>query len=425
MISFGLLFTYLMAYGGAVVALFSPLVGLYIYVCFAIIKPELMWYWAVPPGNYSRIIALCMLVGWALQGFGRWQLGRSRTIVLLLGAFVGWTFLGTLTCEDSGLAFPFLEELLKIFIPFLVGLTLVNTPARIRQLAWVIALSQGYVAYELNLSYLQGYNRLHDVGFANMDNNCVAIAMVTAIPIAFFLGLGTRRWWAKALAFGAAALMAHAVMFSFSRGGLLALVITGGVAFLLIPRRPVHYAVLFLAILLGLRMAGPEVRARFLTSFASAEQRDASAASRLELWDIATGFMKESPVFGIGANHWMRNLDRIGHAHVYAHSVWMQTGAELGIPGLLLLLGFYMITIRRTWPLTREKTPLPAPWLRDVARASVASLVGFLVAASFVSLVGLELPYYVVLLSACLLKLTSAPADALWGVGLPQGSFAS
>ena len=118
-------------------------------------------------------------------------------------------------------------------------------------------------------------------------------------------------------------------------------------------------------------------------------------------------------------------MERLGHPPVLAHSVWMQTGAELGPPGVLLLLGFYIITIWRTWPLTREKTPLPDPGLRDVARASVAGLLGFLVAASFVSLLSLELPYYVVLLAACLLKLTSPPAEQPWEGGWQQVPFAS
>ena len=49
----GLLFTYAMTYGGAAVALVNPFVGLLIYICFAIIKPEAMWYWSVDIGTIS------------------------------------------------------------------------------------------------------------------------------------------------------------------------------------------------------------------------------------------------------------------------------------------------------------------------------------------------------------------------------------
>ena len=40
----GLIFTYAMTYGGALASLFDPFVGLLIYVCFAIVKPESMWF---------------------------------------------------------------------------------------------------------------------------------------------------------------------------------------------------------------------------------------------------------------------------------------------------------------------------------------------------------------------------------------------
>ena len=46
----GLLFTYLMTYGGGLLALFTPFYGLLVYVCFAIVKPDAMWSWSVRVG---------------------------------------------------------------------------------------------------------------------------------------------------------------------------------------------------------------------------------------------------------------------------------------------------------------------------------------------------------------------------------------
>ena len=73
----GLLFTYLLTYGGGLVSLFHPFVGLLIYICFAIIKPEALWYWSVPAGNYSRIVFGALFIGWGMAGFGSWRLGRA------------------------------------------------------------------------------------------------------------------------------------------------------------------------------------------------------------------------------------------------------------------------------------------------------------------------------------------------------------
>ena len=62
--------------------------------------------------------------------------------------------------------------------------------------------------------------------------------------------------------------------------------------------------------------------------------------------------------------------------------------------------------------MTRATYPAADPWFRDVARMVIASLTGFAVSAQFVSLVGLEAPYYVALLGAGALKLASVPAPA-------------
>ena len=89
----GLLFTYVLTYGGAVVSLIDPYPGLLIYICFAVIRPQSLWHWAVPEGNYSRIVAIALLAGWTLRGFGRWRFGRATPVVMALIGYWGWVAL--------------------------------------------------------------------------------------------------------------------------------------------------------------------------------------------------------------------------------------------------------------------------------------------------------------------------------------------
>src|SRR5260370_586698 len=51
------------------------------------------------------------------------------------------------------------------------------------------------------------------------------------------------------------------------------------------------------------------------------------------------------------------------------------------------------------------------PWFQDTGRMVTASIVAFAVSAQFVSLVGLEAPYYVALLGAGALKVYSKAAS--------------
>src|SRR5262245_45213107 len=94
-----------------------------------------------------------------------------------------------LAAPDPKVAWTFVEDLSKITLPFLVGITMIESVRELKQIAWVIALAHGFLAYEFNLSYYDGSNRLLAMGHGGMDENCVSIAMVTAGGLAFFLGL--------------------------------------------------------------------------------------------------------------------------------------------------------------------------------------------------------------------------------------------
>lgn len=401
----GLIFTYALTYGGSAIALFNPFIGLLIYVCFALVRPQSLWHWSVPAGNYSRTIALALLAGWALHGFGHWNFGKARPVVVCLLGFMLWMVLSSYFAFDTVVAWQATEPIAKIVLPFVVGITLIDSYGKVKALAWVIMLSQGYVAYDLNMSYYGGYNRLTDVGFGGMDNNCNAIAMVCGAGFAFFLGLaetGWRRW----LAFLCAALMTHAILFAFSRGGMLALIVAGGTSFVLIPKRPIYYGYLLLAVLLALRLAGPEVRTRFYSTFAEQETRDSSAQSRLDMWGICWDMTLSNPFVGVGPNNFPVLAATVGLTeNKQAHSLWMQAAAELGFPGVGFLLAFYLTTIWRLWSIARE-TRVFAPDIANCCNMVIASLVGFMVAAQFVSLAGLEIPYYVALVGAGYIKLS-------------------
>jgi probable O-glycosylation ligase (exosortase A-associated) len=407
----GLIFTYLLTYGGALISLFNPFLGLLVYVCFAIVKPEFMWYWSVPQGNYSRIVAIGLLVGWMLQGFGSWKLGQARGIVLALVAYWVWSMVAITISIDQSRAWAFVESLSKIVLPFLVGITTIDSLKKVKQLAWVIVLSEGYVALEFNLSYLSGYNRLLEYGFGEMDNNCNAIALVTCVGMGFFLGLHTREWWLKALAFCATLLMVHAIFFSFSRGGMLALGITMLVSFFLIPKKLGHYLFFFLVVAVTLRLAGPSVRERFETTFADAAHRDESADSRVRLWAACWQCMLENPL-GLGADTFPLVAEQYGFRKgKEGHSLWLQLGAELGFPGLFCLLLFHVLCQFKLWSLTGPRYHVPDPWFRHFARMVTAAIVGFMISAQFVSLKGLEHPFYITLIGASVLKLLPTPGD--------------
>ncbi len=412
----GLIFTYGLTVIGAVGGVIYPFLGLLVYICFAIVRPEYMWDWAVSSeGRYSRIVGLSILVGWGFTVFGRWRFNRAASIVLCLVGYWAWMIVSAFQAIDPDKAFEQVGFFAKIFLPFLVGITTIRTINEVKVLLWVILLSEGYVAYEMNSYYLGG-NNVAAEGFGGMDNNCLAIAMVTGVGLAFFLGMSAKNLFQKGVALGAALLMAHTILLSFSRGGMLALGVTGIVSFILIPKTTKHYLAFVVAVVLMIFLAGPEVRKRFMTTFDKTEEgvREASAQGRVELWNAAVDVTVKNALLGVGPDCWGEIAPEYGFKRgKEVHSLWVQNAAELGIPGLLLLFGVYALTVVKLWPVARGRVPMRDPFQQDAARMVISSLIGFMVAAQFVTIKSLETPYYIVLAGAALLKLLP-PERPLW-----------
>jgi len=398
----GLLFTYALTYGGAVVSLFNPFYGLLIYICFAIIKPPALWPWCVPVGNYSRIIGVALLVGWALNGFGDGTIGRAKPIVICLLGYMAWVFLSTMLSDDPALGMPFVEYLLKIVLPFVAGVTLIRSWHQVWQLTWVVLGSCAFLAWEANLAYLNGRS-IEKSGFFFLDNNSFSILMVTAMGLPLILGLEEKNLLKRGVFLGIAAAMAHVPMFAMSRGGMLGALAAAAAAAALIPKTPRTWLMIFLVAAIGVRLAGPRVIEKFETSFRDAESRDSSAQSRIDLWRDCTVTMLTHPLFGVGQDHWGEVAEDFGWKKgKEAHSLWFQTAAELGAPGVTFLASFYFLAAFGTRQAARD---LGQPTVAMLSRMVFVSIVGFVVSASFVTVEGFELPFYIVLIGACSIKI--------------------
>jgi putative inorganic carbon (HCO3(-)) transporter len=398
----GLIFTLVLTYGGAIVSLFRPFHGLLIYICFAILKPPALWPWSVPAGSYSRIIGVAFLLGWAINGFGDARLGRARAIVwMLLGYFV-WVILSTEFSPYPERGEPFIEFMAKVVLPFVAGVTLIHTWQQLRALIWVVIGSTTFLAYEANLLYLKGYNLEQNPVF-NLDNNSVSILMDTSFGLALVLAFEDALKWRRNLMFLCAATMAHVPMMSYSRGGMVGALVASVVAMVLVPKTRRTWIAIGGAIFAASVLAGPSVVEEFSTTFHDEANRDSSAQSRVDLWRDCTDAMLKHPVLGVGQECWGLIAPSYGWPPgKEAHSLWFQTAAELGIPGVTFLFLFYFLTVFLAW---RASRVTDVPWAPLVFRMMAASIIGFATSAAFVTVEGFELPFYAALIGACGVKI--------------------
>jgi O-antigen ligase len=110
-------------------------------------------------------------------------------------------------------------------------------------------------------------------------------------------------------------------------------------------------------------------------------------------------------VFGVGPANWRVISSNYGWSEgKSAHSVWMETAAENGIPGALLLLLFFTSAIVRLWPVARAPANETNRYEVILASGVILAIVGFVVSGQFVSIPALEVPYYLTMLGVAMLK---------------------
>jgi O-antigen ligase len=416
---YGFFLSLVMAYGGAVVALFQPLIGLIIYTIFSLVRPQQLFAFAGNLAGISEVIGVATLIGWVFKGLGDWNFRRSSPHVWLLLGFFLFTCLSALFADNGLIAQDYVIQRLKIVVMFLVGLTLIDSMAWVRRLAWALVIAQGYVGFEMNLSYVNGYNLAAENGLLG-DNNSFAISMVGGLGPAIFLGISAKQWWKKGVAFTCAALILHTVLLTFSRGGMLALIVTGAVVFVMMPKRLSMLLPVVLAAGLTVRLMGPEVTARFMTTFAEGEERDSSAESRLDLWADCLELVRRHPITGVGPSHFPLVAPEFGWPPgKSAHSTWMQAAAELGVPATFFFLAFNVYGMWRGLVMARRHA---RDELGPFGLYVFSGMAGYIVAAQFVSIEGLELPYYTVLIVAAVEKLQAqeAPVESMVQQPVPQ-----
>ena len=407
----GLLLTYLVALCGAAVSLRKPVIGLFIYVAFSVLRPMAIWGWAGQMHDISDIVAYPLLLGWAFQGFGSWSFGRGKSIVACILLFTVWSMFSTAQAIDSAVSMHGMIEFAKTLLPFLVGVTMLKTEKEARQLLWIIVLMQTYVCIDMNRSYLSGYNRAFAEGFGGMDNNSFGISLVTTAGASLGLFLSVERRWQKIMFGLGTLLIMHTVLLTFSRGAFVGLLSVGFMALVVLPKRPKYIGAVVLAAAIGTYFTGPELAERLGTTFVPREMRDASAESRFALWaDLAT-VIAEQPILGVGPYNWPLIAERFGWPPgKEGHSLWVQTAAENGLPAVMFMLLFYFLTIAKLWPIARRRRKDVDESTAMYATGIILAIVGYCVSANFVSLRGLEPPVYITMSAVILLKLRTVSA---------------
>jgi probable O-glycosylation ligase (exosortase A-associated) len=404
-----ILMTLLTVAGTLGVLVRGPFIAVSMYYLFAVLRPQYLWDWALPQGvPWSEFVAWAAIIGAAgtMMGIGsgradsppvrKWS--AAHWIYVLFGLWITLTYF---TAQDKDVAGFWLPEYLKIFTMFIVASLVTTTSNRIYALYLIATGALIYIAYEVNYVYLvNGRLDIFHNGYGGLDNNGAALMLAMGVPLSVYAWEASRSWgrWIFAAAIP---VLVHAVLMTYSRGAMLALVVVAPLLILRSRRKGQFLAFsLAMAVVVPV-LAGPEIRHRFFTL--NNVEEDASANSRFDSWQAAFRIANDYPIFGVG----IRNSELLSHEYGAdtegrtIHSQYLQTLADSGYIGLALYLAALTavwLSLRRARRALGPRRDPDANRLRSLIAGVEGSLLVFCVGAAFLSLEVFELPYLIGLL---------------------------
>lgn len=290
-----------------------------------------------------------------------------------------------------------------------VTLMMVNTRQRMHWLVWMIVVSLGFYGVKGGVFTILGGGESHVLGPSGSfiaDNNATALALCMTLPFMRYLQLhSTKKYIRLGLGLGMV-LTGIAVLGTYSRGGLIGLVIIAGALFLKSRRR---FAVVSAIVVVGLaayHFMPPEWTARMQTLQEATQQ--STAETRIQSWKFAANVAIHRPLVGGGfddyenASLWQAYAPE-GAKQRAIHSIYFRVLSEHGFPGLILFLGLLAASWRSCSRIRKQTREVPdQKWVFDLASMLQVALLAYAATGAFLPMTYFDLTYQLMALCGLL-----------------------
>ena len=331
--------------------------------------------------GWSTLLPL-VIVGTALAvGQAKAPNGLAGAFLGLLGAFAAWTWLSAAWSNDVSASVLDAERLL-LYLSAVAAFLLLDRSQATRFLLGLLAAISLVGVWALSLRAFGGPGS-YDVASVSADATrrlaaplgySNALGLLAAIGIVLAVGLAVRL--RRPLAAAPVFVLAPTLYFTYSRGAWLALAAGGisalGLALPRMSRRvvlAVAIVVICAAAIALVRLGGPSGAVREFSHAAPSVKADRSrrllslsGSSRAQYWHVAWRDYQQHPWLGSGAGSFQRRWLRSRPAALPvldAHSLYLETLAELGPVGLGLLAALLALPVAAG--IIARNQPLVAP----------------------------------------------------------------
>ena len=387
------IFVLAIIFGSVPLCFLNPYFGILMWNWIAIFNPHRFTYGFAYNFPVAYVVAIPTMAGTLFtKKLNRNILTRETVLLVLLWGWFAVTIFHASTVPifslhiDAGMAV--LVRVSKILLVTFLTILLINSRDRLRNLYLVVALSIGVLAIKGAAFGVRtgGENRVWGPPDSFLaDNNDLALATNMALPILFFLAAEEKRRWLKILLRVAFVCGIFSVLLSYSRGGLLGLVIILS-AIALTSRHKILMASFVVICGLLVFSYAPGKWMERMGNFYHGEI-DNSAQGRLNAWQFAIVLTQHYPLTGGGFETFTPDLfERYTPELSFAgpHSIYFQTLGEQGYVGLGLFLGLLASCWMTLWKLNRlSKRVESLRWAGPYTYMLGASLLAYMVSGAF------------------------------------------
>jgi O-antigen ligase len=325
--------------------------------------------------------------------------------------------------RDQALADGRAFELAKTLLLFGLVALLVQTRIDVRALLWALLLCAALLAslglFQVSMeSYTHEFGGLARVKYAHIvgttfepriagplgDPNFFAQMLILVVPFGITLALQERWLWARIAAAASTLVVIAGIVFTYSRGGAVALALTLALALLPVARvlrlrRTVGI------VLLGILLIAVLVPRDFVRRLTTLEQFlpsdnvlrvDTSFEERRLLTTSAWLIFVDHPLIGVGAGNYTQYFDEyvgrlssevreyevIDDVH-YPHNLYLEIAAETGLAGLVSFGALIALAFATLYGSIRRSRAGGDPYATAVSHACSVALMGYLVSALF------------------------------------------
>ena len=385
-----------------------PAWGALMWVWVSMMNPHTLTFGFARSLPWALVVAIATLTGFLLTRHRKpLPLNGGTVFIVLLLLWMGVTSVFAIN-PDPGVVLDRWVLAVKILFMLIVTFMLLRGRQEIERLLWVMVIAVGFYGVKGGIWTLAtgGGGRVWGPpGGTLSDNNSLAVGLIIILPWVYYLRDVAKRKWMRHGLLLAMIFIAFAVLGSQSRGAFLAVL---GMTLVLGSKTK-----RFLRVTLILCAVGAAAVAFMPDSWTSrmdtiqTYQVDTSAMSRIWTWKTLWNVALDRPLVGAGfrADHLavftryapVDGFENFKGSVWVAHSIYLQALGEHGFVGLAIYLGLGLWTwlaASKLAKMTRDD-PEFAGWVPQLMRMTQVSLAGFAIGGAFLSLMLLDLSYYI------------------------------